>query len=176
MINFKAKLFFDRKAVIDRVGAAKAKVLGRIGAFIKRRAQTSMPYRKEGKASAPGKPPFAHKGGRGPLLRKFLFSVYDPGKDTVVVGPERMLKGEAPPLEEYGGQVKRTKVIESGRKAHTPLQAKAFRAKVLSGQIKPKKKPTKVYTAKYPARPFMATALAKEVTKIPDRWKNSIKK
>ena len=129
-----------------------------------------------GDMSTPGKPPFAHKGGRGPLLRKFLYFGYDPGADTVVVGPVRLGKGEAPPLHEYGGTAKRARVIRTGRKAFTPAQAQAYRRKVQSGQITREKKPTSTFTAKYPERPFMNPALERERPQMASRWKDSIRK
>lgn len=98
--------FFDRKAVIDRVGVAKVKVLSKVGAFLRRRAQTSMRYRKA--ASPPGKPPSAHKE-TGALLRKLIFFSYDPSSDSVVVGPVAAGKAEAPRLQEFGGKARRTR-------------------------------------------------------------------
>ena len=110
MITLKAipkSFFFDRKAVIDRVGVAKVKTLSKLGAFVRRAAQTSMRYRK-GK-SQPGQPPSAHKE-TGALLRKLLFFSYDPSSDSVVVGPIAARRAEAPRLQEFGGKAKRTRM------------------------------------------------------------------
>ncbi len=98
------QFFFDRAHVIARIGEARVKVLSKVGAFLRRRAQTSMRYRR--KSSAPGQPPSAHKE-RGALLRKLLYFSYDPHSDSVVVGPVASGRGEAPRLNEFGGRVTR---------------------------------------------------------------------
>lgn len=165
------KFFFDRKAVTSRTDSAKRNVLSKIGAFIRTTAQRSMRRRKS--ASKPGSPPSAHKG----LLKKFLYFGYDPSSDSVVVGPVRLGKGEAPPLNEYGGMARRTKVVGSGRKAFSPRQAKSFAAKIRTGQIVGRKQaPRKAYQAKYPGRPFMGPALEKEKPNIPSQWANSVRR
>lgn len=104
MITIKIKqFFFDRAAVIRAVEPAKLKVLSKVGAFVRRRAQTSMRYRK--KASKPGTPPSAHKNS-GALLRKLIYFGYDPQTDSVVVGPVQARGGQAPRLNEFGGTLK----------------------------------------------------------------------
>lgn len=107
MITYKkipTKFFFDRAHAIARIGEARVKVLSKVGAFLRKRAQTIQRYRK--KASAPGTPPSAHKE-RGALLRKLLYFSYDPRTDSVVVGPVAHGRGEAPNLNEFGGRVTR---------------------------------------------------------------------
>lgn len=101
MATIKVKeLFFDRAAVIKAVGRAAARNLARSGALLMRIARNSMRYSK--KSAPPGQPPRAHK--PNPLLRKLLFFSFDPGTESVVVGPERIGKGVAPALMEYGGE------------------------------------------------------------------------
>jgi phage gpG-like protein len=98
--------FFDRDAVLSRVGRKKGKVMNKAGGLVRKIAQHSMRYRKA--ASTPGSPPSAHKNGMGPLMRKFLFYALDPSTDTVVVGPARLVKStDAPAIEEFGGTVRR---------------------------------------------------------------------
>ena len=98
MIRMKS-IFFDSKKVTSRVDRATRRVLSRFGAFVRRTARQSI--RKRKKSSAPGKPPSSHTG----LLKRFIFFGYDPGQQSVVIGPERLSRGgEAPSLLEYGGR------------------------------------------------------------------------
>jgi phage gpG-like protein len=137
VLTLKAKdFFFDRKTVQRALVPAKRKFLSKVGAFVRRSAQTSMRYRKG--PSKPGSPPSAHKE-RGALLRKLLWFAYDPSNDSVVIGPVGTGRAEAPRLNEFGG-----KAVRRGK------------------------------TVTYPARPFMAPALAKEEPKLPFYWTNSV--
>lgn len=52
--------FFDRKAVLAAVDKATLRVLSKFGAFVRRRAKSSI--RKRKKASPPGQPPSSHSG------------------------------------------------------------------------------------------------------------------
>jgi hypothetical protein len=88
-------------------------ILMRFGAFVRRRAQTSMRYRE--RASNPGEPPSAHTG----LLRDFIrFSVEDVNRSVVIGamktnqvffdnsgGTFRPVTGTGASVLEYGGQV-----------------------------------------------------------------------
>ncbi|MBI1375806.1 MAG: hypothetical protein GC159_24110 [Phycisphaera sp.] len=94
------KLFFDRQAVAGKVDRTKRKVLSRFGAFVRRTARRSI--RKRKKSSPPGSPPSSHTG----LLKRFIFFGYDPGKESVVIGPVQLTqkgRGEVPHLLEHGG-------------------------------------------------------------------------
>jgi len=104
-------VFFDRQVVIDRIGKARAAVLSKAGAFIRRTAKGKIRYAKS--ASKPGSPPHAHaskKGGKDSPLRELIFFAYDPQSNSVVVGPTPF-HGPAivPRVLELGGTV-------SGRK------------------------------------------------------------
>lgn len=168
-------LFFDRAVVIKAMSKATLRALSKAGAFIRTRARSSMRRRK--RASTPGTPPSAHGGAQ---LKTLLFFSFDPSTKSVVVGPVPFARGEAPNLNEFGGQVqrKRSVVVRSGppRKA-SPRQAAAFKRKVRTGQVIPKALPRKLVQQKatYPPRPFMAPALEKERHNLPARWKNSLK-
>ncbi|MEI8197013.1 MAG: hypothetical protein WCI73_14030, partial [Phycisphaerae bacterium] len=63
------------------------KALSMLGAYVRQRAQSSMPFRR--KPSAPGQPPSSHTG----LLRQFLWFAYDDTTDSVVIGPVATSKG-----------------------------------------------------------------------------------
>lgn len=82
------KHFFDRRAVIDRIGRARAAVLSKAGAFIRRGAKGKIRYAKS--ASKPGSPPHAHeskKGGKDSPLRELIYFAYDDHTNSVVIGP-----------------------------------------------------------------------------------------
>ncbi len=174
---FKAS-FFDRKKIQDAIGKASQQNLSKAGRFIRQRAKTSMLYRKPGKASPAGSPPYAHRDGKGALLRKFLFYGFDTATKTVVVGSAALGKAEAPNLEEFGGNAKRTRVVRqvSTRRA-SPAQKREFIRRIKTGEIVRNKAPTKVVTVTYPQRPYMGPALQAEIAKgtIANVWKNSVK-
>ena len=96
-------LFFDSRAVLDKVDAATRKVLSKFGAFVRTTARHSI--RKRKKVSDPGKPPSSHVG----TLKRLIFFGYDLGSRSVVIGPAPFRSTvEAPPLLEYGGTASRT--------------------------------------------------------------------
>jgi hypothetical protein len=141
MIDMKMKeFFFDRQKVVDAMDKASKAALSKAGAFIRQTARSSM--RKRKRASEPGKPPSVHVG----TLKKLLYFAYDPAQRSVVIGPQKFAKGEAGPLNEFGGRaVRRDRRTRQKR------------------------------TVTYVPRPFMAPALAKELPKLPARWANSLK-
>jgi len=110
------------------------------------RRTAKLSIRKRKKASEPGKPPNSHTG----LLKKFIFFGYDPAKRSVVIGPTRLNSTAAfvPPILEHGGT---TKIIKRrrGRRVVVPVQIAA--------------------------RPFMRPAFHKELPKLPDMWRDSVK-
>ena len=142
MIGFEIKqLFFDRQAVTSRVDPATRKVLSKFGAFVRRTAKGSIRNRKA--AAPPGSPPSSHTG----LLKKFIFFGYDPGRESVVIGPTRLDRrgqGEAPSLLEHGGQ---TTLVRRDKRER----------------------------ATYRARPYMGPAFEKEQPKLPAMWRDSVK-
>lgn len=112
--------FFDRQKVLDKLDAKTRRGLSRIGAFVRRRAKSSLRYAKQ--TAAPGKPPYVHKGGflkkrtskgvtttaAASFLRELVFFAYDPQTKSVVIGPT--LGGPqtgAPHALEHGGQSRR---------------------------------------------------------------------
>jgi len=134
------QMFFDRKAVTSRVDTATRKVLSKFGAFVRTGARHSIRKRKA--ISAPGSPPSSHVG----LLRKLIYFGYDPGRQSVVIGPTPLHgTAEARPLLEYGGTARRRD--RRGRRV----------------------------VATYRARPFMGPAFEREKPKLPAMWANSVK-
>jgi len=93
--------FFDTESVRRSLDAATRKSLSKFGAFVRTRARSSV--RKRKKVSEPGAPPSSHEGS----LKRLILFAYDPARKSVVIGPARFERGEAPPLLEYGGTVVR---------------------------------------------------------------------
>jgi DNA replicative helicase MCM subunit Mcm2 (Cdc46/Mcm family) len=141
------KFFFDRKAVTSRTDKATRKVLSKFGAYTRTRSRTSIRKRKG--TSRPGQPPYSHTG----LLRDNIFFGYDPGKRSVVVGPEKLRKGkgEAPRLLEHGGTTT-TRFFDSKRKKY----GKRRRVRVEK-------------------RPYMQPAFDTELKQLPPKWRDSVK-
>jgi hypothetical protein len=91
-VNF----FFDRPGVMKQMDAATAAVLSKFGAFTMTAARQSIRTRQD--VSQPGAAPTNRVG----TLKRFIFFVYDPALQSVVIGPES-LGGEAPAILEFGG-------------------------------------------------------------------------
>jgi phage gpG-like protein len=153
-------VFFDRPAVRNALKAPTKKALSKAGAFIQRRARSSMrrksaAIRRKGKIvgfrertpSPAGSPPFAWSRDKFATLKNILFG-YDENRESVIVGPVGFGRKEVPALHEFGGTAKRTRI--------------KFRRR--GGRNVPIKEH---YTARYPARPFMGPALAAEAPKLP---------
>lgn len=121
MIGFEiTRLFFDKKAVLDKVDVGTRRVLSKFGAFVRRTARSSIRPRK--KVSRPGQPPSSHTG----LLKRFIFFGYDPRRQSVVIGPVRLSqngRGEAPSLLEYGGA---TTLGRDGKRRLVRIRARPF--------------------------------------------------
>jgi hypothetical protein len=86
-VTFKVReAFFDRPKVIKSLKAAKRKVLSKAGAFVRKRARSSMRRRKS--ASAPGSPPSAHSPNTHSL--KTILFAYQPQSESTIVGPVQL--------------------------------------------------------------------------------------
>lgn len=92
-------LFFDRPAVTRAADAGTRRALSKFGAFVRRRARSSIRQRK-GVAPA-GQPPSSHLD----LLKRWILFAYEPNRRSVVIGPARLNAkvGNAPEALEYGG-------------------------------------------------------------------------
>lgn len=174
--------FFDRPAVIAAIDKASLESLSKAGGALRLTAQRSMkptPVRrraeKEAKAklagaplraqtakqakrlsdryqhSPPGKPPRYNIG----LLRDLLFFSWDPETRSLVVGPVGFSRSKVPEVLEQGGSI---------------MVSVATR-KVPGQPLKRVRKQVQIA-----ARPYMSPALAKNVQKIPEFWRNSISK
>jgi len=144
MLTMKVKtMFFDAPRVIRAMDRATRRALSKAGAFIRTRAKTSIRKRKS--ISKPGNPPHSHVG----LLRSLLFFGYDPGAQSVVIGPQKARRGNVPSLLEYGGTAVRVRRHSSGKRGR-------------------KQRVT------YRPRPFMGPAMEAELPNLPKQWRNSL--
>ncbi len=121
--------FFDRKSVINAVDRATRGVLSKFGAFVRRRAKSSI--RKRKRTSEPGAPPSSHTG----LLKDFIYFGYDPARRSVVIGPALLnstVDANALPALEYGGNAvvedPRTSAKRNAAIAARPFMTPAFEA------------------------------------------------
>lgn len=179
------RLFFDSRAVTSRVDPAKRRVLSRFGAFVRTRSKSSIRKRKA--ASRPGAPPSSHTG----LLKKFIFFSYEPQKESVVIGPEK-LSGRAgrdvPEILEDGGRtvMQVIAVIDGKRKqqhAGVGIIGAGGRVKDKQGRIVRKKDVQFRHSRNAPkrkvkvaARPYMGPAFQTELDKnMPGMWKDSVR-
>jgi hypothetical protein len=116
-VEFKQKrMFFDRPYVAAQIGKANAAALSRHGAFVQRRARSSLRRRK--RVSRPGEPPSVHSTSDIATLKNIWFA-YEPAKQSVVIGPLRLnlhsalwdgggrtlTTGAVPGILEHGGRV-----------------------------------------------------------------------
>lgn len=133
MLDMKIKqLFFDTAKVKRAVDSARRRVLSKAGAFIRRRAKSSIRKRKA--TSAPGQPPSSHTG----ILKRFIYFGYEPSTDSVVIGPVRLQKlGDAPSALEHGGKtVVRRRKGRKFVKKKTKIKSRPFMEPALVAERK----------------------------------------
>lgn len=92
---------FDANGLVARAAKASVDVLRRMGAYIRRAAQSKV--RQSRNPSQPGEPPHTR---RGALKRGILFGV-DRRTNSVVVGPSIRFVGTSMQAHEFGGGYKR---------------------------------------------------------------------
>jgi hypothetical protein len=91
--------FFDSARIEKQLDAKERKSLSKFGAFVQRRARSSL--RRRDKSAPPGSPPSVHSTDSFNTLKNILFA-YDGQSKTVVIGPVGR-GGSAPNLQEFGG-------------------------------------------------------------------------
>lgn len=92
---------FDADGLVARAAKASVDVLRRMGAYIRRAAQSKV--RQSRNPSRPGEPPHTR---RGALKRGILFGV-DRQSNSIVVGPSIRFVGTSMQAHEFGGGYKR---------------------------------------------------------------------
>ena len=174
-----SKFFFDREGVRKKMGNANAKAMSKVGAFIRRRARTSLRRRKA--VSEPGSPPSVHSTDGVATLKNILFA-YDPSSQSLAVGPVKLNQQQqswitmgnvtVPQLHEFGDVMVirewswnqgKTWTRQDLRVRHTSRKRKE-----VYNFIERRRR------AIYKPRPFMAPALAAEQENIPKAWQGSL--
>ena len=147
--------FFDSPKVQNAVERANKRNLARVGAFIRRRARSSI--RKRKKISRRGQPPSSHTSYRTVSIKNILFG-FDAVNESVIVGPVKLhgRDGEVPSLLEFGGST----TIETTERRDNFGGRSAVTKRL-----------------KIHKRPFMGPALDAEVAagNIPNVWSGSVK-
>lgn len=178
-VTFKVKeAFFDRPKVIASLKKAKRKALSKAGAFVRRRARSSMRRRKG--ASPAGSPPSAHSNGNS--LKTILFA-FQPQSESTIVGPVQFnqvnftvesVTSTVPGLHERG----ETAIIREYRyqpiDGESDVQWRRVNGRRRYGPREGYKLETRRKTARYPKRPFMRPALEAEAPNFLELFKNSI--
>lgn len=175
-VDFRLKdWFFDRPNLEFAIERAEIKSMSKVGAFVRRRARTSL--RRSKKSSPAGQPPRVHTADKIATLKNILFG-YDPRIRGVVVGPVRLnhvaklnrviLAGTLPQLMEFGGQAGIREWYDPRGRRWIPG---AWRSKRLGAQFR-----QRIRRARYAERPFMAPALEAEVRAgtIPSAWRGQV--
>lgn len=171
--------FFDRPKVIASLKKAKRKALSKAGAFVRRRARSSMRRRKG--VSPEGSPPSAHSSGNS--LKTILFA-FQPQSESTIVGPVQFnqvnftvesVTSTVPGLHERG----ETAILREYRYLPIEGDADPVQWRRADGRRSYKHREgyrfqTRRRTAKYPKRPFMRPALEAEAPNFPELFKNSI--
>ena len=178
-VTYKATQFFlDRAEVQRRLGVARVRALSRQGSFLRRRARTDV-LRRRKNVSRPGSAPAVHSRSQVATLKNILF-FYDQRSGTVVVGPVKLNQVNrsarsgssisVPSLLEFGGTV----TIDEERRIGS--RGEWFR-RDLRSQRKRSKREYRTRRANYRPRPFMSTALEREIQAgtIVQSWANTVR-
>jgi hypothetical protein len=170
--------FFDRPAIIAKIGQRVAKGLNRAGGTVKVTAQRSIrPYTKTGKPSKPGLPPRRAVGlaeGLGNIIYAF------DGKDAVVIGSvKRNGSRSVKPATTIPGLHERGELATLLEARFVMPSGKATEWRAVPRRVRPGRDGQRMEqrrrSVKYPARPFMQPALEKIKPRLPKLFANSIK-
>ncbi len=97
------EFFFDRPAITNSIDRAERKALSRIGAFVRRRARSSLRIRK--RVSMPGETPSIRSRDKAASLKNILFA-FQPATHSVLIGPvglNQLTDGRTvPEIHEFG--------------------------------------------------------------------------
>jgi phage gpG-like protein len=129
------QFYFDQSRVLRAAERAEGRNLTRIGAFVRRRARSSI--RKRAKPSRPGQPPTRQT---GRLRDRILFAV-DRRGSSVVVGPRFQENATPAAALEFGGRTIATRRTNRGSRRRTfriearPYMRPALQAEIEAGTI-----------------------------------------
>lgn len=165
-IETATKFFFNATSVEKATNRMERKSLSKIGAFVRRRARSSMKAAgKSGKVSQPGEPPRTRRGD----LKKFLYFVYEPQTHSVVVGPAAFARRRktsprpVPGLLESGGSM-RFELVKLGGGLVVPAASKL--AQRSGGQAFSR-------GVRMKPRPFMKPAFNAEMPNFPGAFEGT---
>jgi len=113
-----AGIEFNEDALAARVAKASLDVLRRMGAYVRRVAQSKV--KTSPKPSRPGSPPHSRKG----LLRKAILFGLEKDRSRVLVGPGFRFVGASASAHEFGGAYK------GDRYPKRPLMGPALRESI----------------------------------------------
>lgn len=169
-------LFFDSPRVLKAVAKAERKALSKIGAFVRRRARSSLRRRK--RTSSPGETPSVHSKSDRATLKAILFA-FNPSTRSVVIGPIGLNQANetgggrqtVPQIMEFGGTVS----IREEQWANTKNPDRWFRRDLRRRASERKR--YRIRRAEYAARPFMGPALDAEVAAgtIAGAWAGTVR-
>ena len=124
------RLSFDGNRIVRRCERASQSILMRAGAFIRRRARSSI--RKRKRISAPGKPPSSHTG----RLKGLILFGYDRGSESVVIGPRTTgNRDQAGETLEHGKTVRNRRRRRRIRYRARPFMGPALKAEIDAGKL-----------------------------------------
>lgn len=163
--------FFDRARVIETVHRHEIRRLSRAGAFVRRRARTSIlrraPKKRKGKqrrSARPGQPPLVHSNDNFANLRNILFGLAE-NDNAVVIGPRVV-----PSLKLTGASAQTVpELLTFGGTARIEMWANTRKGNGSESVIEwmpgasPQADLHRTVTARYAAHPFMGPALDKEI-------------
>jgi len=115
-------VFFDGRLIVRAAERANRQALTRAGAFIRRRARSSIRKRKA--SAEPGQPPSSHTG----RLKGMILFAYDRMAETVVIGPSGSGKDQAGETLEHGRTITRR---DGRRRRRMRYEARPFMAPAL---------------------------------------------
>lgn len=190
------KVVDESKKVVRAARAATITSLGRAAAYIRGIARRSISTRKSKKPSEPGKPPKSPTG----KLKNAIFFAVDRQAEEALIGPTLSVIGRIGQTHEFGGEEPPKR--RRGRRARFDLRvggygpmraargrvegvarlattAQLMRAREIIAELELPPSETGEETStprKYPPRPFMGPALTRSRERLPDFWKNSIKR
>lgn len=121
---------FDADGLVARAAKASVDVLRRMGAYIRRVAQSKV--RQSRNPSQPGEPPHTR---RGALKRGILFGV-DRRTNSVVVGPSIRFVGTSMQAHEFGGGYKKERYPKRPLMGPSLRESAPHLAKMWEGAVK----------------------------------------
>ena len=121
---------FDADGLVARAAKASVDVLRRMGAYIRRVAQSKV--RQSRNPSQPGEPPHTR---RGALKRGILFGV-DRRTNSVVVGPSIRFVGTSIQAHEFGGGYRKERYPKRPLMGPSLRESAPHLAKMWEGAVK----------------------------------------